>query len=124
MANRLKGEVAVEVGGRTVVFRLGINELIDLQEALGLKDDDERFLASLDNLRSLRKLRAAVKVAVSTEQPDITDKQAGDIVTELGFARVGEIIAEALYLAMPDKSQAPQGAKGKAGAASPGARPS
>jgi len=128
MANRLKGEVAVELGDgegrKTLIFRLGINELIGLQEALGLKDDDERFLTSLDNLRSLRKMRAAVKAALVHGQPEITDEQAGDVITNLGFRRVGEIIAEALMWALPDKSQASQGAKGKAGAASPGPPPS
>jgi hypothetical protein len=50
---------------------------------------------------------------------------AGDIITELGFAKVGEIIAEALGWAMPDKSQASHGTtKGKGVAASPGTLPS
>jgi hypothetical protein len=129
MANRLKGEVAVEVGEgegrRTLIFRLGINELIGLQDTLGMKDDDERFLQVLDNLRGLKRLRSAVRAALIFNQPDTTDEQAGIVITELGPAKVGELIGEALLWAMPDKSDTPAGPpKGKGAAASPGMLPS
>lgn len=129
MANRLKGEVAVEVGegeGRqTLIFRLGINELIGLQDALGMKDDDERFLATIDRPGSLRRLRAFAKAALLSHQPETTDEQAGDIVTQMGVPRLRKIIDEAVMWAMPDKSDTPAGPpKGKGAAASPGALPS
>lgn len=131
MANKLKGEVEVEVGDgekkRTLVFRLGINELIGLQEALGMGDDDEKFLATLDRLRvSLRKLRIGVRAALLCHQPDTTEEQAGEIITELGFRRVGEIFDQALRWALPEPAGAGAGhSKGKGGAAaSPGPLPS
>lgn len=129
MANRLKGEVAVEVGEgesrRTLIFRLGINELIGLQDALGMKDDDERFLATIDRPGSLRRLRAFAKAALLSHQPDTTDEAAGDIVTQMGVPRLRKIIDEAVMWAMPDKSDTPASPpKGKGAAASPGALPS
>jgi len=129
MANRLKGEVAVDVGDgegrKTLIFRLGINELIGLQDALGMKDDDERFLATIDRPGSLKRLRAFAKAALLHHQPDTTDDQAGDVVTQLGIPKLRKIIDEAVSWAMPDKSDTPSGVtKGKGAAASPGALPS
>jgi len=132
MANRLKGEIAVEVGEgeskRTLIFRLGINELIGLQDAIGMKDDDQRFMIAMSDpssWKSFKRLRAAVKAALVRNQPDTTDQDAGDVITELGFDKVGELIEEALVWAMPDKSDTPAGPpKGKGAAASPGALPS
>jgi len=132
MANRLKGEIAVEVGEgeskRTLIFRLGINELIGLQDAIGMKDDDQRFMIAMSDpssWKSFKRLRAAVKAALVRNQPDTTDQDAGDVITELGFDKVGELIEEALVWAMPDKSDTPAGPpKGKDAAASPGTLPS
>ena len=132
MANRFKGEIAVEIGEgegkRTLIFRLGINELIGLQDAIGMKDDDQRFMVAMcdpGSFKSFRRLRAAVKAALIRDQPDTTDQDAGDVITELGFDKVGELIEEALAWAMPDKSGTPSGVtKGKGAAASPGPLPS
>ena len=129
MANRLKGEIAVEVGEgeskRTLIWRLGNNELIGLQDELGMKDDDERFLATIDKPGSFRRLRTIVLWALRYGQPDITEVQAGDIVTELKIPRVRKLIDESLTWAMPEKSDTPAGPpKGKGAAASPGALPS
>jgi hypothetical protein len=126
MANPYKGEVAVELGGegdgrRTLVFRLGINELIELQDALGITDD-EKFLAALDQLRSLRKVRLIVLHAMRYAQKDATEAEAGEVITELGIERVGKLIREVLKWALPQ----PEGkaVSGKGASASPGARPS
>lgn len=129
MANRLKGEVAVEIGEgaaeRTVIFRLGINELIGLQDAWEMKDDDEKFLLALDDKRSLKRRRALVRAAMLSRQPDTTDEQAGEVISELGIRRVDEIIVEALAWALPPKQQVQSGvARGKGAAASPGTLPS
>lgn len=128
MANKLKGEVAVELGvgdaKRLVIFRLGINELIGLQKEYGLETDDEGFLTALDSRKSLRRRRALVRAAMLFKQPETTEEEAGEVITELGIKRMDEVIEETLQWALPDKSQAPQGAKGKGAAASPGTLPS
>jgi len=130
MANRLKGEIAVELTGegdtkRTVIFRLGINELISLQKDYGLETDDAGFLAALDNQKSLRRRRLLVRAAMLARQPDTTEEQAGEVITELGIRKTDEVIEQTLQWALPDKSQASQGpTKGKGAAASPGTQPS
>lgn len=129
MANRLKGEVAVEIGEgeakHTVVFRLGINELIGLQAEWGLQDDDEKFLLALDDKRSLKRRRSLVKAAMLFRQPETTDEQAGEVVSELGIRKVDEIIIETLGWALPPREPVQSGAaRGKGAAASPGTLPS
>lgn len=103
MPNHLRGEVEVEAGGRKLTFRLGVNEMIRIQDALGLADDDAKFLLALSNLRSFKAVRTIVHSGLLRDQPDTTEEQAGDVVTELGMMRVGEVIEQALRWALPEK---------------------
>lgn len=104
MANHLKGEVEVDLGsGKKLVFRLGVNEMIRIQDALGLADDDAKFLAALSSLRSFKAVRTIVHSALLRDQPEVTEEEAGDVVTELGMQRVGEVIQQALRWALPDR---------------------
>src|SRR3972149_5914105 len=118
MANRLKGGAPVGLGEgdskRTVIFRLGINELIALQKEYGLETDDESFLVALDNKKSLKRRRALIRAAMLYAQPQTSEEDAGEIITELGLKRMDEVIEETLRWALPDKSQASHGAPKKA----------
>lgn len=118
MANYLKGEVAIVVDGKSLTFRLGVNEMISIQNGLGFADDDAKFLAALTNLRSFRAVRTIIHAGLQRDQPDLTEEQAGDIVTELGMARVAEVISEALRWAVPEKKPG-SGAEKKGGRGRP-----
>jgi hypothetical protein len=129
MANRLKGEIAVELGEggdkHTVIFRLGVNEMIGLQEALGLKENDEGFFAAIEKPRGVATLRTIVKWALVYGNPNITDEEAGEIITELTVPKIRKLIDDAVSWALPDKADLPPGAtRGKGAAASPGPLPS
>jgi len=125
----VKREVAVEIGSdgerRKLVFRLGINEMIAIQDEWGIKDDEE-FLEAIDKPQGLRRFRILVKHALTSHQKDTTDDAAGDIITELGMPRMKEILAETVAWAFPDKDAVPdpEAKPGKVEAASPGALPS
>jgi hypothetical protein len=122
MANKLKGEVEVSAGEDSIVFRLGINELIELQDDLGI-EDDEAFLSAFDNLRSLKKLRKVVFHAMKHARPDVTEIEAGDLITDLGSEKIRELIGDALKWALPQpEPRSPKAGKGPA--ASPGVKPS
>lgn len=106
MANYLKGEVEIQTGdGRKHLFRLGVNEMINAQEALGLVEDDQKFLVVLSGARSFRVARVIVHCGLRGAQPDLTLEQAGDILTEIGLVRFGEIIEKALRWALPERKQ-------------------
>jgi hypothetical protein len=128
MANRLNGEVALKIGTgdeeKTLVFRLGLNELIELQSALGYKDEEtEKFFADADsgkNLKNLKQIRLWILHALRWGNPEITEQQAGDVATQLaaqhGVAYIGKILREAFVLTMPARDD---DQTGKVNAASP-----
>lgn len=120
MANHLKGEVEIVLGDRTLIFRLGVNEMIAIQDALGLADDDQKFLGALSNLRSFKAVRTIIHAGLTRNQPELTPEQAGDVVTEIGMVKIAEIIQQALHWALPEKK--PGAAGGEKGGAKP--RPS
>ena len=107
MANHLKGEVEVSALGKSLTFRLGVNEMLEVQNALGLADKDDAFLAVFDSdrLRNLKTVRTIAFHGLRRDQPDITEQEAGDLVVEVGLLKFGEIIREALRWALPEKDE-------------------
>jgi hypothetical protein len=112
MANNLRGEVEIKASGGLLIFRLGINEMISVQNDLGLAEDDQGFLNTLDNMRSLKKIRTIVLNGLKRDHPAFTEEMAGDLITELGIERMVEIIKQALRWALPDKEAADTPKKG------------
>lgn len=113
MANHQKGEVEVEALGKKLVFRLGVNEMIELQNALGLADQDDAFLAVFDEhrLRNLGQIRRVILFGLKGSWPEVTEGDAGEIITEVGLVRAGEIIRDALKWALPDREPVEAGAQ-------------
>lgn len=102
MANKLRGEVTFEARGVIYTLRLGVNELIQLQDAFGI-EDDAAFLAELPSrMRGLRDLRKFFSVGLRRHHPDLTDEQVGDLMTELGLAEITKHAAEAMRWAWPE----------------------
>jgi hypothetical protein len=119
MANHMAGEVEVVALGRPLIFRLGVNEMLEAQNGLGLADKDDAFLAVFDEerLRNLKTVRAIAFYGLKRNQPEITEQEAGDVVVEVGLLKFGDIIREALRWALPEKDE---GARDGAARPSPG----
>ena len=102
MANAQHGEVDIEVGGKTYTLRLGVNELCELQAALGLADDDEKFMTIYGQarfMRSLSVMRQAVRIAVGVEIMSLVE--AGSLITEYGFIKMQDAIGQCIKWSMP-----------------------
>lgn len=114
MANHLAGEVEVKALGKTLTFRLGVNEMLELQSDLGLADKDDSFLACFDEdkLRNLGVVRKIVRFGLKRDHPDLTLEEAGDIITELGLAKLQAVIKQALKWALPEPEPAKEGGAG------------
>lgn len=120
MANRLKGEIGFEALGKSWTLRYSANAMCELEAAL-----DKPIGEIVGMLRamqsesgaSIRTLRTVFWGGLSDIHDGLTEKDAGEIITEIGFDRTGQLIGEALALAFPDSSAAgvrpPKG--GKAG---------
>lgn len=106
MANHVHGEVEFEAEGRTYVFRLGVNEMIAVQDALGLAADDERFMQALQEIQGFRKVRTMFYEGLRGAQPDMTEIAAGDLMTAMGLQDVIKVILAGMRWAMPGKEAA------------------
>jgi hypothetical protein len=110
MANTEHGEVEIEADGKTYTFRLGINELISLQEALGMGDDTiDEFFPKLGGNLTLEKLRLVFLHGLKRAHPEITLEQSGEIIDAIGLDGCAPVITRGIKVASPNKSSdAPQ----------------
>lgn len=95
MANRLKGEYDFEVDDKTYTVRLGANELIDAS-GLGVDIND---MASLSTISSIR---ALLWVGLRAAHPDLDLLAVGNLMTDMGIKRAGEVMNASLKAAFPD----------------------
>ena len=114
MVNHLKGEVSFEADGKTLIFRMGVNELIDFQGKMGLAGQDDKLWVTLEeNMRSPAVLRKIVWCGLLRRQPDITEEAAGDVIAEIGLPAVVKIVMEGLRWALPEAKEPEPGEKGE-----------
>jgi hypothetical protein len=106
MANPMKGEVAFEFQGATFKFVLGTYALAYLQRRSG-KSTVKFFSRSAGDWGIDDVL--AVFHAGLLRHHELSEKQAADLIDELGQAKVGELIAEAVKLAFPSAEGASKG---------------
>lgn len=133
----LRGDVELSARGSTYVFRLGINELITLQSALGFEDEDE-FLQKVGTLKSVKALRTIASCCLVRKEGakvdddgyitviGVDERVAGDVLSEVGVTAFVRTIAKAMSLAWADPSEEAGESTGKASRvdASPGRRSS
>lgn len=105
MANLHRGQIAETIDGKRYVFRLGANEWAELEEELG-KDfsalvNDFYTNAAAGDI-SMKVLRSYFRAALSEFDPDITDTEAGKMMSDVGMMRAAEIIGRVIAAGMPD----------------------
>ena len=95
MANSHRGEVVFTAGGKERTLRFGTNALCEIEEAAGagINAVIERLQGGDPSIRTMRMLFAA-GLGVPAEA-------AGAVMDEIGVAKAGELIGEALALAFP-----------------------
>jgi len=124
MANKLRGEVEIAALGEHYVLRLGVNDLINIQDALGMGDDDAAFLERMGRLTGLKAVRTiAWKGLTAAKGEEVTEERAGEIVTDIGIAAFAANIQEAMRWAWPVETTKKGEPNKKGKARSPG-RPS
>lgn len=105
MGNHVKGEVEVDAGGKKLIFRLGINELISIQDALGFAGDDSKLWETFKDLKSPKVLRTIIYHGLKRDHRDMTEEGAGDLVVELGMPGTAALIAQALAWSLPERKE-------------------
>lgn len=116
MANPHKGEVGFEVDGKEWVLRYSANALCTLEDELDM--GTAALVAELQKPDGVRMatLRTVFWAGLQDRQQDVTREQAGELMSEIGFANVGPLIGEAFGHAFAEaKKKARPRKGGKAG---------
>lgn len=115
MANRERGEVALEAGGKTYILRLSYNAIADIEDLMD-KGIDE-ISAMLRDPKDFRisTWRAVLWGALHEMQPDVDLLGAGEIMGKAGVAAVVAKLGEAMTLAFPEHEENPPKASRGAG---------
>lgn len=102
MANKHKGEVALQVGDATYTMRLSVNALCHLEEATGKPVN--QVMAELQNGADIKlgTLRQIVQASLVDQHNEVDLNKAGDIMEEAGVAIVVDKLTEALLAAFPE----------------------
>lgn len=95
MANKHRGQVALEVDGATFNMRLSINSLCEMESIL-----QGDMMAALQN-PDIRTIRAVVWAALSADKPGLTLAQAGEIIDAVGLAEIGKKVGDLVALTFP-----------------------
>jgi hypothetical protein len=102
MSNAQKGEVTFEAAGKTFTFKLGTFAQAAI-EAKTKQSIFKFFNRGADDFGVADML--TVFHAGLLRAHHLTEDEVGDIIDELGMARVGEIIGEALKLAFGEVAE-------------------
>jgi hypothetical protein len=107
MANRERGEVALEVGGQQYTLVLTTNAMCELEDLLSTPDKDVTFPEVVTKAArlSIRAMRALVWAAARERHPEMTLAQAGALIYAaggvIGFKPTMDKIIDS---AQPDKA--------------------
>lgn len=107
MANPVKGEVGFEVDDKTYTLLLDINALCIVEERLGIKSITE---LEFGEGMSIRTIRSIFWAGLQEHHPDLTEKEAGRLMTGLGATVAAAHVMDAVRLAFPESKGRPQAA--------------
>lgn len=106
MANPVKGEASFEADGKTYTLVFDFNAICVLEEAF---DADINSIGELIGTKATS-VRKVFQVGLCRHHPDITELEAGDLISVISPAEAGALIKKAFALSFP----APEAAKGAA----------
>lgn len=86
MANREKGEIGIEIGGRIYTLVIGVNEMVALEEHFSRNGKDVVFgdILKRVNAGSMKHQRAFIWASLLRHHPDLTVEQVGDLIEAAG----------------------------------------
>lgn len=109
MANPVKGEVAFEAQGKRYVLSYSVNALCALEDEIG-----ESVIALSAKMQagegaSIRMIRTIFRAGLTDHQGEVTENEAGDIMSELGVAHASGLVERAFALAFPEVPRSDSG---------------
>lgn len=120
MANKYRGEHAVEIDGRAYTLCFSTNALCELEAIWGSPMQDIAKALSREQLPSQIQLRALLWAALRDHHPDISLKDTGVLMDALGSAQTHMATLSAFIAAMPKRAD---GEASRDGSANPPVTP-
>ena len=104
MANKQRGEIAVEALGKTFIMRLGTNQICELEDDLGLGIN--QIVERLNDPAQMKLgfMRTLVFHAIGW-QGDATKNDAGDLIDAVGMDAIAGKLGEAFTAAFPNSEE-------------------
>lgn len=100
MANALRGEVALEVGGKTYKLKYNTNAICEFESVMGCG------LIELGQMaRSIKSVRAMIWSGLQEFHPEVTLKQVSAWFDEYGVEKFMEPMSKMIDLAHDDKKE-------------------
>lgn len=100
MANSRRGSVALQAGDAAYMVSFSVNALCELEDAFGVSV--QNIGAIFDKDASMKDVRKLARCALSDNHPEVTDKEAGQIVTDAGLPIFMETVQKAFQLTFPE----------------------
>jgi hypothetical protein len=106
MANPHKGDMDVEIDGKTYTLRLDIDAICQL-EALGQPLGFATFgaIGAAVDAGNVTLLRATMWAALRRHHAEVGMAEAGELIEALGVAETGPLIAKVILLTFPAQEE-------------------
>lgn len=108
MTNTARGVVSREINGETINFRIATNEWCELEDEFGKTTDEilkDFFAGVQQGSLTMKNLRKFFRAALSSSRPGLTEKEAGEVMSDLGLADAGVLLGEVILASMPQAEE-------------------
>ena len=101
MANALRGEASFEAGGRAFRLKYDWNAAAEFEEASGRPLSDALLDVAREKL-SAKSLRAMLWAGLQADHPDVTLKETGRLIDQMGRREAQRVMGVALRYFFPE----------------------
>ncbi|MBB4001594.1 hypothetical protein [Aurantimonas endophytica] len=114
MANPIKGEIAFDADGTPYKLVFDFNAIVAIEEEFDIKMED---LGEVMGAKA-SSFRKVFQIGLQRFHDDVTEEEAGDIITAVGTAEASQLITRAFQASFPateagNTNARPQKAKGR-----------
>lgn len=101
MSNSLRGDTDLKTPGKTYTMRMSVNAIIKLEEHFEMGVNEIAEMLGDEKRMRMSNVRTVVFYSLQDHHPDITEDEAGEAITEAGFAEASDALNKALAAAFP-----------------------
>jgi len=102
MSNPLRGDVELKTPDKAYTMRMSVNAIINLEDHFEMGINDIADMLGDEKGMRIRNVRTVVWYALKDHQPEITEEEAGEAITQAGFGQTVLAIQKAMTAAFPE----------------------